>query len=137
MKRPKRLDLRVPLEQRVYAPVDKPIMVKVEKGFQPPAKEPCRECPLARTASPGHLGGYTVEQYIEVMHGPADLACHMSPGFPDDRSRQRSCTGLAMYRANARLMPGGKGAFEAMLETGPNRELAFATPDQFRKHHKS
>jgi len=136
MAKRKREDLRVPMADREYQTVDRPIIVQVPAGFQLPSKTPCKECPLARTATPGALGGYTVRQYLEVLHGPADLACHMSPGFPHDRSTQRSCTGVAMYRANCRLDPAGRSAFAAMSETGPNKELAFASPEEFVRHHR-
>lgn len=131
----KRPDLRTPLAERHYNPVERPIMLTVPKGFQPPATEPCKECPLARTALPGALGGYTVEQYLEVLRGPADLACHMSPGFPDDIERQRSCTGVAMFRANCGIVPDGRGAREAMQTAGPNGTLAFGSEAEFALHH--
>jgi hypothetical protein len=132
MKRP---DLRKPMADREYSPVEKPIVLVGVRGFQLPTKDPCKECPLARTALPGALGGYTPEQYIEVLHGPADLACHMSPGFPDDRSRQRSCTGVAMYRANCGHGPAGKSAYDAVKATGPDGR-AFTSPTEFLRHHR-
>lgn len=132
MKRP---DLRVPLAERQYAPVDKPHMVTGQHFGLPPAKEPCKECPLARTALPGQLGGYTVAQYVGVLNGPADLACHMSKGFPKNLAEQRSCTGVAMYRCNTKTLPMGANARSAMARVGPNRELAFATEEEFVQHH--
>lgn len=132
MKRP---DLRVPLAERKYPAVDLPRLTTSNTGFQLPAARPCAECPLVRTSLPGALGGYTVEQYIAVLLGPPDLACHMSPGFPRDISRQRSCTGVAMFRANVGLLPSGRSALDAVLATGFDRVTSFATPDEFRDHH--
>lgn len=101
-----------------------------------PAKTCCAECPLRRDSTPGALGGYTAEQYLDVLHGPADIACHMSKGFnvrnPDD---QRSCTGVAMYRANVGLRPWGH-ALDAVAHVGPDRALVFAAPAEFWQHHR-
>jgi hypothetical protein len=131
----KRPDLRKPMAEREYSPVDRPITKIVRRGYNLPAKDPCKECPVARAALPGALGGYTPEQYLEVLHGPADLACHMSPGFPDDVTRQRSCTGVAMYRANCGLAPAGRSAYDAVQATGPD-DRAFASPEEFARHHR-
>jgi hypothetical protein len=129
--------LRLPMAERRYAPVDRPVMVAVPAGFgQPPTKMPCPECPLARTAIRGALGGYTVAQYLEVLHGPADLACHLSKGFPANRAEQRSCTGVAMFRANLGLHPAG-GAMRAVQLVGENREAVFASPEDFAAHHSA
>jgi hypothetical protein len=133
----KRLDLRIPMGERRYPTVARPIMVTVPSGFgQPPTAAPCRECPLARAALSGALGGYTVAQYLEVLHGPADIACHMSKGFPKDRATQRSCTGVAAYRANVGLLPAGYGARQAVLLVGADRAAVFASPAEFARHHR-
>jgi hypothetical protein len=99
-----------------------------------PAKLPCVECPLARASVPGRLGGYTADQYLDILHGVADIACHLSPGFPHDLTNQRSCTGVAMYRANVGIKAWGH-AQEAVDQTGPDRKLAFASPREFKEHH--
>lgn len=125
---------RTPMAEREYPSVEKPILTTGRFGLLP-AKVPCAECPLARTAEPGALGGYTVMQYIEVLMGPADLACHMSKGFPDDRAEQRSCTGVAMFRANCEIKPKGLNALEAVESIGPNRELVFDSLLGFYRHH--
>jgi hypothetical protein len=118
-------------------PSDVSEIVLVEGSFgKPPARVPCKECPLARASTPGYLGGYTPEMYLAVLHGPADIACHMSKGFPANRSEQRSCTGVAMYRANVGHWPAGANAADAVAWTGQNMELAFATADEFKKHHE-
>lgn len=130
-----RPDLRVPMAERNYPSVEKPIMTITTEHFLPPATTMCAECPLARTAIPGALGGYTVAQYLEVLHGPADLACHMSKGFPHDRAEQRSCAGVAMYRANLGLAPPGH-AGQAVRDVAAARcDLAFASPAEFAEHH--
>lgn len=100
-----------------------------------PSKLPCVECPLTRASIPGRLGGYTVGQYLDILHSPADIACHLSPGFPKVLETQRSCTGVAMYRANCGIEAGGH-AQQATEHVGPNRELSFAAPREFVAHHQ-
>jgi hypothetical protein len=100
-----------------------------------PAKLPCVECPLAKTAIPGRLGGYSVDQYLYILHSIADIACHMSPGFPDVLATQRSCTGVAMYRANCGVIASGH-AEQATRHIGKNYEVGFAHQREFRNHHK-
>jgi hypothetical protein len=125
--------LRVPVGDRKYNPIEKPILK--EGGFGlPPTDKPCRECPLARAAVVGALGGYTVAQYLEVLHGIADLACHLSRGFPNNPEEQRSCTGVAMFRANLGIEPWGK-AMVAVSLVGVDRETVFASDAEFSKHH--
>lgn len=123
-------------KQQDFRPVDRPIMVMTQVGFRLPTKVPCIECPLARTSGRGVLGGYTPAQYIEVMYGPADLACHLSKGFDTrDVAAQRSCTGLAMYRRNVRFIPDGKSALAAVLDVETNTDLVFGSPLEFLQHH--
>lgn len=99
-------------------------------------KDPCRECPLRRDSAAGYLGGYSVENYLHILHGDADIACHMSPGFHErDLSQQRSCTGVAAYRANVAKIPRGPHAAESVRLVGPDRERFFATPAEFAAHH--
>jgi hypothetical protein len=105
-----------------------------------PAPTPCRECPLRRDSAPGYLGGYTPEMYLKVMHGPASIACHSSPGFHEgDVGRQRHCTGVAAYRANVghicQVIGHTTGAQSATEAIGPDRDTYFATPEEFTAHH--
>jgi hypothetical protein len=100
-----------------------------------PSKKPCVECPLARASVPGRLGGYTVDQFLYILHSPGDIACHLSPGFPHTLQTQRSCTGVAMYRANNGITAWGH-AEESTQAIGPDTELSFTSPDEFRAHHE-
>jgi hypothetical protein len=103
---------------------------------QPPTQRACVECPLRRSSKPGALGGYTVQQYLETLHGPADLACHLSPGFAlKDRKAQRSCTGVAQFRRHAELSPEGNNAREAMAYVRDDPEAVFCTDAEFAAHH--
>jgi hypothetical protein len=113
----------------------------VQKGMRDPAPTPCRECPLRRDSASGYLGGYTPEMYIEVLHSPASLACHCSPGFHEGTiETQRHCTGVAAYRANVGHIAqvGGlpTGAHRATQIIGADTETYFASPEEFIAHHK-
>jgi hypothetical protein len=99
-----------------------------------PTKKPCIDCPLARTATPGALGGYTVQQYLDVLNSFADIACHLSPGFPNNLPEQRSCTGVAMFRANVNIPASGQAA-KAVRHVGVDRKAVFANPGEFAAHH--
>lgn len=111
--------------------------LKVGTAFgNPPSRRPCVECPLRRDAAPGRLGGYTPRQYVDVLHGLADIACHLSPGFPDNREEQRSCTGVAMYRANLRVWPLARNALAAVDHVGVDRVVVFDDPVAFMRHHR-
>ena len=106
-----------------------------------PLRQACNECPLRRDSKPGYLGGYTPEMYIEILHSPASIACHSSPGFHEgDIARQRSCTGVAAFRANVDHVCQMHGqTTHAQLATeiiGPDRDKFFASDDEFVKHHK-
>lgn len=121
--------------------------VPSEQGMKLPTKVPCVECPLRRDSAPGYLGGYSPEMYLDVLHGPASLACHSSPGFHEGEiHRQNQCTGVAMYRANVGhicsvLAPDGRGiittgAHAATQHCGHNEKDIFASPQEFYDHHK-
>ena len=115
--------------------VDKPFMVPGQLGLEPTAK-PCRECPLRKDSLPGYLGGYTAEQYIQILHSDAAIACHLSPGFPHDHSQQRHCTGVCGYRANVGKMPRGPDAALAVQSVGKSDQF-FGSPQEFTEHHKT
>jgi hypothetical protein len=100
-----------------------------------PARKPCVECPLSRTSTPGYLGGYTPQQYIDVLHEIGDIACHLSPGFPNNRAEQRSCTGVAMFRANVGVVALANNARAAVNHVGADTEAAFASDAEFLAHH--
>lgn len=100
-----------------------------------PTKRPCIECPLRRDSKPGALGGYEPWQYIEVLHSIGDIACHLSPGFPHNPAEQRSCTGVAMYRANCEVTPLARNSQAAVDHVGIDRVAVFDDPAEFLYHH--
>lgn len=108
----------------------------VVNGMKPPAPVPCVECPTRRTATPGYLGGYTVEMFLSMLHSRVSVACHMTKGFKaGDPSTQHHCRGACAYRANVGVRT-GTAADTAISLVGPDRETFFATPEEFYLHHK-
>lgn len=104
-------------------------------GVKPCSSAPCRECPFRRTSVSGWLGGNSVDFYLVQSHSDLDIVCHMSPGFRDAELVARSCKGLAIYRRNVGKQPRGGSALVATKLSKPDRELVFATPQEFRQHH--
>lgn len=84
--------------------------------------KPCADCPWARTALRGWIGGYPVAYWLAAVHGEAEVNCH---------TRTAQCAGAAIYRANVLKCPrDGK-----LLQLPPDRETVFATPAEFTQHH--
>jgi len=107
-------------------------------AFQLPAKGVCAECPLSRACQPGALGGYSAQQYLEVLYGIGDLACHMSKGFNQhDKgvNTQRSCTGVAIFRRNVGHRRLAGNALAAADAVEPDTKTVFASPIEFAEHH--
>lgn len=117
-------------------------MVRVARGMGPAIRIPCQECPLRRDSAPGYLGGYTPEMYLEIMRGPASIACHRAKGFQAGViETQRHCTGVAAFRANVGHVcsVAGVGMSSAQLSTslvGEDRDVYFASDEEFVAHHK-
>ena len=111
-------------------------IVIVKGSMQPPAKVACAECPLRKDSHPGYLGGYTPEMYVEVLHSPASIACHLAnTGLADD---QRHCVGVCAYRANVGYVPAIFGvptlAANATKVVGKDSQF-FESAEEFSKHH--
>jgi hypothetical protein len=91
------------------------------KGVQ--HTKPCSDCPFARGALPGWLGGSTPEEYRRLAHADTIVDCHAI--------RKTQCAGLAIYRANVVKRPP-----EGALVLSADREAVFATPMEFVAHHQ-
>lgn len=109
----------------------------------PAAPALCVECPLRRDSTPGYLGGYSPEMYLEAMRSGVSIACHMSPGFnANDIATQRHCTGVAAFRANTGVVAMVDGhltvAHESTVAIGNTSlvSFVFASEDDFVAHHK-
>lgn len=84
--------------------------------------KPCSDCPFARDALAGWLGGSTPEEWMRMAHGETKFECHAI--LPHE------CAGAAIYRANVCKRPP-----EDTLELPADRTAVFATPMEFLAHH--
>lgn len=84
---------------------------------------PCSDCPMARLALPGWLGGADPEEYRRLAHSDALVSCHAIRGT--------QCAGIAIYRANV-----AKRCDPPNLVMPKDQRLVFATPMEFLAHHE-
>lgn len=86
--------------------------------------KPCSDCPFARAALRGWLGGTTAQEWIQCVHGEALIECHTVSNH--------QCAGAAIYRENNH-----KSCRRTdVLRLPANTELVFASPMEFLKHHE-
>lgn len=86
-------------------------------------KKPCSDCPFARAALRGWLGGDSKEQWLQYAHGEFKVDCHTR--------KDNQCAGLSIYRANV----GKLCRDRSILVLPEDTDLVFATPDEFLEHH--
>lgn len=84
---------------------------------------PCADCPWARTALSGWLGGASVDSWLADAHGDGSVPCHTTTN--------QQCAGLAVYRANVAKSPRDPSALRLKRDAG----TVFAGPEEFREHH--
>jgi hypothetical protein len=87
-------------------------------------RQPCSDCPFARTALPGWLGSVSAEEWVQLAHGEGTAECHTI--------LEQDCAGLAIYRANICKVPRDRNA----LRLPPDTKKVFAMPSEFIAHHK-
>lgn len=86
-------------------------------------RKPCADCPFARKAFRGWIGGLPVAQWVAMVHGETWIDCHCTTNRP--------CAGAAIFRANVLKLCKS----ERHLVLPPNKTLVFATTEEFVKHH--
>jgi hypothetical protein len=100
----------------------------IPAGQTPPAKRqitrPCSDCPMARSALNGWLGGSTPEEYAALAHTDERPECHVHGNV--------ECAGMAIYRANICKSPRTPG-----LTLPADRAAVFASQSEFLAHHKA
>ena len=84
---------------------------------------PCSDCPWARTALNGWLGGLTSKEWVQIAHSDSQIECHTLIGA--------QCAGAAIYRANVVK----KSRFPEVLQLPRDTQNVFATPMEFIEHH--
>lgn len=87
-------------------------------------KRPCSDCPFARTALPGWLGGDSIQQWLQYAHGEFKVDCHTR--------KDNQCAGLSIYRANV----GKRCRDQSILVLPDDDEAVFASPQEFAEHHE-
>ena len=85
--------------------------------------EPCADCPFARTALPGWLGGQSVGEWLAMAHGEGPLYCHTKTV----KRKVAMCAGGAIFRANV--------CKSAVFRLPQNNEKVFAMDNAFASHH--
>jgi hypothetical protein len=88
--------------------------------------KPCADCPFARAAIPGWLGGRKsvneqIDYWLVLAHGEAMERCHCTTN--------QECAGLAIFRANVCKIP----KFALRLES--DTKVVFESDVEFRNHH--
>ena len=85
--------------------------------------KPCHDCPFARTAINGWLGGNTKEEWSEMVRGEVEIPCHALKG--------PQCAGAAIMRGNMCKRPRDR----SLLVLPPDRLRVFANTREFEEHH--
>lgn len=85
--------------------------------------KPCGDCPWARAAAPGWLGGTSADEWIRAAHGEARIECHTMKGA--------QCAGAATYRAN--VCKRTRDPEDLVLPQDKAR--VFASRAEFLAHH--
>ena len=91
---------------------------------------PCTDCPWARSALPGWLGGVTAPEWIAVAQGEILEPCH---ALFNTNGGNFECAGLAIFRANICKKVRTPGT----LDLAPDRVKVFSSPKEFLEHHGS
>jgi hypothetical protein len=100
--------------------------------MEKPCGTPCNECPWRRESLPGWLGPHDAEEWINLVHGDGQVACHKTIVVSDDPTGTTTCSGSAIYRRNVAKSPRGVPADHQLDADTVN---VFARPDQFTDHH--
>ena len=85
--------------------------------------KPCSDCPWARTALNGWLGGQSIEDWLADARGEEQIDCHTLEGA--------ACAGGAIFRGNTGKLPRDRRVFRLPA----NRVLVFSSPAEFTEHH--
>lgn len=87
-------------------------------------KKPCSDCPWARKSLAGWLGSPSADEWLREAHGDHEIPCHVLEGA--------QCAGSAIYRRNVSKLSLDAG----VLRLDADRELVFASPTEFKRHHE-
>ena len=85
--------------------------------------KPCHDCPFARTAINGWLGGSTKEEWSAIVQDEVAIPCHALKG--------PQCAGAAILRGNMCKKPRDR----SLLVLPPDRDRVFSNTREFEEHH--
>lgn len=102
--------------------------------------KPCNECPWRRKSFPGHLGPLTADEWADLVHTDAAIACHKTitevgeDGEGDwAHPQMRQCAGAGIHRTNVHKSPRDRQVFTS---DEPDTENVFAFTSEFVAHHR-
>lgn len=85
-------------------------------------RTPCADCPWARSALNGWLGGTSIEEWLRRAHSNTLVPCHTI--------ENQQCAGIAIYRRNVMRLP-----IHPLLILEADKTKVFANPQEFTDHH--
>lgn len=89
--------------------------------------KPCSDCPFARTALAGWLGGMSVGKWLAVAHGDGRMECH-TRNLHDGSACE--CAGGAIFRSNV-----CKSVTGDRLRLKADKARVLASDVEFARHH--
>lgn len=113
---------------RMTRPKKTKLLTHEDAAVTKPPVKPCNDCPWARNALPGWLGENTAEEWARMAHGETRAQCHTTKA---ESGEHHPCAGMAIYRANVGKMPRSP----SIQRLPADRELVFASRDEFLEHH--
>lgn len=97
------------------------------------AATPCVECPWRRDSAQGWLGPYPAERWLEIVHGEAPIACHVTLQESGSWEGARQCAGAAQYRTNVFKSP--RNPDIATADEADDTKV-FGRDHEFLAHHE-
>lgn len=117
-------------------PLNKPvetIQEALSRKYPEATPTPCNECPWRRNAAPGWLGPYSADEWLEIAHSEAPIACHKTVGRQGWQEKSRQCQGAAIFRANVAKQP-----MNPTMAQGPrDTQQVFRSNAEFKDHHEN
>ena len=97
--------------------------------------KPCNECPWRRNSFPGHLGPFSPEAWVELVHSDAPIACHKTIKGDEewDSPGIKQCAGAGIHRTNTFKSPRDPAVYTS---DEPDTEQVFARSTEFIAHHR-
>lgn len=112
----------------------------IDVSLPGPTPKPCNECPWRRAALPGWLGPFAPEEWAEIAHSDAPIACHEtiketnSEGVGDwSHPKMKQCAGAGIFRTNVFKSPRDP---EVWIADESDKVTVFASTKEFITHHK-